>query len=161
MKKFYKYFYTLFLFVAITSCSSDGNGIDDPTDDEPAIDRSLNKKGLGDSAHDLLSDDTYTSIKIEVLYVDGYQPTVAAMNNFKAFLEERVYKPDGISISSRPVASSGLAPFEIQESTTLILGKLTNRIKVGTNLKAQFLQTSEKFALDILTSETSYVWGER
>ena len=115
MKKFYKYFYTLFLFVAITSCSSDGNGIDDPTDDEPAIDRSLNKKGLGDSAHDLLSDDTYTSIKIEVLYVDVYQPTVAAMNNFKAFLEERVYKPDGISISSRPVASSGLAPFEIQE----------------------------------------------
>ena len=115
MKKFYKYCYTLCLFIAITSCSSDGNnGIYDP-DDEPVIDKSLNKKGLGDSAHDLLSDDIYTSINIEVLYVEGYQPTVAAMNNFKAFLEERTYKPDGISISSRKVESSGLSPFEIQE----------------------------------------------
>jgi len=115
MKKFYKYFYTLCLFVAITSCSSDGNGIDDPSDDEPVIDKSLNRKGLGDSAHDLLSDDAYTSMNIEVLYVSGYQPTVAAMDNFKEFLEERSYKPDGISISYREVESSGLAPFEIQE----------------------------------------------
>ena len=115
MKKFYKYFYTICLFVAITSCSSDGNGGDDPTDDTPVIDRTLNQQGLGDSANDLLSDDNYTSMNIEVLFVNGFQPTQAAMENFQAFIEERTYKPDGITISYREVASSEMSPFAIEE----------------------------------------------
>ncbi|MDN3595012.1 hypothetical protein [Zunongwangia endophytica] len=114
MKNLYKLFYTLCLFVAVTSCSSDSNG-NDITDDAPVIDKSLNQRGLGESAHDLLSDDEYTSMNIEVLYVSGFQPTTTAMENFKAFLEERTFKPDGIAITYREVESSGLSSFEIEE----------------------------------------------
>ncbi|WBL24838.1 hypothetical protein [Zunongwangia sp. HGR-M22] len=113
MKNFYTYFYVICLCVILSSCSSDSNS--DAVDDLPVIDKTLNQRGLGESAHDLLSDDKYTSMNIEVLYVNGFQPTTAAMENFKSFLEERTFKPDGITISYQEVESSGLSPFEIEE----------------------------------------------
>lgn len=93
---------TFLLFAA--SCSTDS-----PSD------HSANLKSVGDSANALLSDDQFTSMNIEIVYVEGYAPSTSAIAGFKSFLQERVYKPDGITISMRPVSSSGKAPFSIQE----------------------------------------------
>ncbi|MCP9201191.1 hypothetical protein MKO06_14860 [Gramella sp. GC03-9] len=91
------------------SCTRESDG---PSD---GIDRSANLKSLGSSAEDLLSDVKFTSLNIEMVYVEGSKPTNEAISKFQTFLEQRVYKPDGINISLRSVASSGKAPFSIEE----------------------------------------------
>ena len=110
----FKYKYTLLLFfisLLSVSCSSD-NAEDDVT---PGIDKTANLQGLGDSASQLLSDAEFTSMNIEIVYVNGFAPSQAALANFKKFLEERTFKPDGIKINLRAVSSSGKAPFTIEE----------------------------------------------
>ncbi|GAA4318909.1 hypothetical protein GCM10023115_44980 [Pontixanthobacter gangjinensis] len=103
----------LLLFVSLSlviSCTSES-----PSDGGDGIDRSANLKSLGTSASDLLNDATYTSMNIEIVYVENYKPSDEAISIFRNFLESRTYKPDGISINLRSVPSSGKAPFSIEE----------------------------------------------
>lgn len=108
----YRYFYFLFIAIFLFSCS-------DPDENEegknPEINKSANLKALGDSATELLSDGKFTSMNIEIVYVNGYAPSEKTLANFKKFLEARTYKPDGIRISLRAVNSSGKSPFDIEE----------------------------------------------
>lgn len=92
----------------LASCTNDA-------DDTNGTNKSANLQSLGASANDLLSDENYTSMNIEIVYVNGYAPTQEAISQFKSFLQNRVYKPDGIEISMRSVSSSGKAPFNIEE----------------------------------------------
>ncbi len=99
----------LLVFFLLISCTDDnGNG-------GTEIDKSENLLSLGASAQDILSDQRYTSMHIEMVYVNGYAPSPEAITQFTKFLNERIYKPDGIKISQRSVASSGEAPFNIDE----------------------------------------------
>lgn len=103
--------YILFfaLFLAFIGCSKDD-------DNNPAgIDKSANLKALGFSANELISDEKFTSLRIEVVYVTGFQPTQTTLDNLKTFLENTTHKPDGISMSTRAVPSSNKAPFDINE----------------------------------------------
>ena len=76
---------------------------------------SNNKKATGSSAFDLLADDTFKSMVVEVVYVQGYEPSTAAINNFVSVLNERVNKSQGISIVKRAIASPGKATFTNEE----------------------------------------------
>jgi hypothetical protein len=40
------------------------------------------KKATGSSSHDLLSGDIYKSMVIELVYVQGFEPSATAINNF-------------------------------------------------------------------------------
>lgn len=110
--KFRKLIFIAFLSISIVSCTSD-----DPSSrgGGSGIDKSANLRSLGESANELLSDERYTSINIEMLYVTGYEPSQRTIDNLKSFLAARTFKPDGVSISTRAVASSGKAPFSIEE----------------------------------------------
>ncbi|MBZ9729779.1 hypothetical protein LB467_08755 [Salegentibacter sp. JZCK2] len=108
----YKYALLIFLIsVFSVSCSSEN----EEDNVEPGIDKTANLQGLGDSAEDLLSDVSFTSMNIEIVYVNGYAPNEAALANFKNFLEERTFKPDGINISLRAVSPSGKTEFSIED----------------------------------------------
>ncbi|MCH4553725.1 zinc metalloprotease [Aestuariibaculum lutulentum] len=74
-----------------------------------------NQQATGSSAYDILSDDTYKSLVIELVYVEGFAPTAAALNNFQNFLNDRIYKPDGITIETRAIASPGESPYTTKE----------------------------------------------
>lgn len=100
--------FALLLFTA--ACSTDN-----PSGGEGGIDKSANLRDLGSSANSLLSDEEFTSMNIEIVYVNGYAPSTSALQGFKKFLQERTYKPDGINISLRAVSSSNKAPFDIDE----------------------------------------------
>lgn len=98
------------LLLLIAGCSKDS------TDDESSVvDKSANLRALGTSANELLSDEKFTSINIEIVYVSGYEPSQSTLDNLGEFLEQRTYKPDGVKISRRAVSSSNKAPFEIEE----------------------------------------------
>ncbi|MUP46409.1 hypothetical protein E0K83_11730 [Gramella sp. BOM4] len=108
MIKRYKLFLLLIGLSLAISCTKESG----PSEADA---RAANLKSLGSSAEDLLSDVKFTSLNIEMVYVVGSKPTDEAISKFQTFLEQRVYKPDGINITLRSVASSGKAPFSIEE----------------------------------------------
>ncbi len=89
--KFFSPLFLIFTFFIIISCSNDDNPVV-PVDEAKAE----NLKPLGTSAADLLSQNTYSSLTVELAFRSGYRPTQETIDDFKLFLEERVNKPDGI-----------------------------------------------------------------
>jgi hypothetical protein len=110
--KFQKLITYLFFSLFTIGCTTDPSTTN-PSN--PGIDKSANLKTLGASANELLSDTKFTSIAIEIVYVSGFKPTDETLNNLNSFLQSRTHKPDGISITTRAVTSSGKAPFTIEE----------------------------------------------
>ena len=53
-----------------------------------------NKMPTGSSSSDLLSDDTFTSMVIELVYVENYKPTQIAINNFSWRRREIIQRSD-------------------------------------------------------------------
>lgn len=156
----------LFFFATslIISCSKD----------EPSnpgfgtVDRTANLKSLGSSASDLLSDARFTSMNIEMVYVEGNRPTDEAISQFQSFLESRIYKPDGIEINLRAVNSSGKAPFTIEEIVDIEKEERTS-YNVGDEIAVWIYfadgknekDTNEKFVLGSAFRNTSMVIYER
>ncbi len=110
--KFSKILVPFLFLLLIVGCSKDST---DPDNGTPRVDKSANLKALGASANELLSDAKFTSLRIEIVYVTGFKPTDAALNNLAQFLTQHTFKPDGLSITTRAVTSSNMAPFTIEE----------------------------------------------
>lgn len=164
MIKFKKLFILFFSATILVSCTKDNSN--DP--ENGSVDRTANLKSLGSSAPDLLNDAIFTSLNIEIVYVEGNRPTDEAISIFKSFLESRIYKPDGIEINLRSVNSSGKAPFVIEEIVNIEKDERTaynvgDEIAVwiyfadGSNEK----DTNEKFVLGSAYRNTSMVIYER
>lgn len=100
------------LILVFLGCSKDDSSFKERNS---GIDKSANLRTLGASANELLSDEKFTSIRIEMVYVPGFEPSPITLDNLSGFLQERTFKPDGVSITTRAVASSGKAPFNIDE----------------------------------------------
>ncbi|WP_411768584.1 membrane metalloprotease [Winogradskyella sp. A3E31] len=115
----------LIVFVSV-SCSED----DSNNDGSGGVDMSANLQPTGSSSNDLLSDITYTSIVIELVYVEGFQPTQTAVSNFVSFLEDRTFKPGGITVEARSIPSPGLSPYTTQEIADI---ESANRTKYNTD----------------------------
>jgi hypothetical protein len=73
------------------SCSKDSG--DDGT--IPVnIDKTANLKTTGDSANEILSNNTFDKLLIEIAYVEGFRPTSSSMTDFVSFLEQHSFKQD-------------------------------------------------------------------
>ena len=115
----------LFVFVSVmVSCSKED------TNDNNGNDKIGNQQPTGSSSNDLLSDDIYSSMIVEVVYVQGYQPTQTAINNFVSFLDSRIYKPDGIFVETRSIPSPGITSYSTQDYVDL---ELANRLYYNTD----------------------------
>lgn len=88
-KKCFPLFFLLVL-VLLIGCSKDA-GDKDP-EIPKAVDKTANRLSTGDSAGDLLSNDTFTNLQIEIAYVKGFRPTQAAMDGLVSFLKARTFK---------------------------------------------------------------------
>ena len=96
-------------------CSEDSETIADNPD---RIDRSANLLSAGDSGADILTNDDFDRILIEVAFVDGFRPTSQAMENLRTFLQERTFK-DEISYSYRALSSPGKETLTLEEIAEL------------------------------------------
>ncbi|MBP6758576.1 MAG: membrane metalloprotease [Flavobacterium sp.] len=110
-------------FFLIVSCSKE----DDATG--YTINPVTNRQTTGSSSNDLLSDTKFKSMVIEMVYVDGFEPSTAAINNFVSFIEARTYKPNGISVIKRAIPSPGKATFTVTEIADI---EKANRTKYNT-----------------------------
>lgn len=99
MKTYYFLFLSLLLFSGACSESSG------PDNENPGQNFS-HTQSTGASASDFLSDDNFTSLSIEIDFVEGFQPSQAALNNLEAFLKQRLNKPGVVSVSLDDAISS-------------------------------------------------------
>ncbi|MBP2832206.1 hypothetical protein J8281_08390 [Aquimarina sp. U1-2] len=104
--------YLLISTFILVGCSDDDDSPINGNPDQIANNLPL---GSGGTPNDLLSDTTFKSLTIEIVAVEGFEPTSIAIENFRTFLEDRLNKPDGITINLRTVPSSNTAPFTIEE----------------------------------------------
>ena len=100
----------LLVFVMVSCSKDDPNGNGNNNGNITA-----NQQPTGSSSHDLLSDDTFTSMIVELVYVEGHQPTQTAINNFVAFLNARTFKPGGIIVDARSIPSPGITNYKSQD----------------------------------------------
>jgi len=77
------------LFLSITNCSKKSVEVN-----TPVIDKTLNLQGTGDSANDILSNDEYSGLLIEIAYVKDFRPRPNTIANLTEFLRERTFKQD-------------------------------------------------------------------
>lgn len=90
---------------------------------------SNNQKVTGSSANDLLSDAIFKSMVVEVVYVQGFEPTATAINDVVAFLNARTNKSQGITVVKRAIASPGKATYT---NADIIAIEDANRTKFNT-----------------------------
>jgi hypothetical protein len=121
MKKLLALIILVFVFV---SCSKD-----DVSNDNNGNNKIANQQPTGSSSNDLLSDDTFTSMVIELVYVAGHQPTQTAINNFVSFINSRTYKPGGVTVESRSIPSPGITTYSTEDFVDL---ENANRTKYNT-----------------------------
>ncbi|AWI25538.1 membrane metalloprotease [Flavobacterium pallidum] len=102
---------SIFLLLFVWGCSNEDstNEIEDGTNPAP------NLKSVGSSAHDFLSADKYKALAIEVFYVGNLQPNTQTLQNLKSFMEARLHKPGGITITQKQIASPAGTPYTINE----------------------------------------------
>lgn len=110
MKNFKVLVLVSFIILIIGCSKEDGNTIENGTNKTP------NQKNAGQSARDFLSDNKYQSLVIEVSYVENLSPQSQSLLNLKTFLENRLNKPNGITIFQKQIPSQIGSPF----STTAI-----------------------------------------
>ena len=106
---FSKFLLLLSILILVASCKKDDDSA--PMADEQA----LNLLGLGESAEDVLSDDIYKSLVVEIVYSNGFRPEQETIDNFRQFLNARLNKPEGIQIIETVIAPPAGEPYNIQE----------------------------------------------
>ena len=81
-------FIGILAFAVSCSKSSDSEEPSSPT----AVDKKSNLLATGDSANDILSNDTYDKLLIEIGYVTGFRPTTLAISQFTDYLKKHTFK---------------------------------------------------------------------
>ncbi len=97
--------------ILLNACSTD----DALTTDDNGVNQSANRQSTGKSAKDLLSADKYTSMILEIVYVEGFEPSQSSINNLKSFIEKRTFKPQGIVIEKRAIPSPNKTKYSIND----------------------------------------------
>lgn len=107
-----KLLFLISFLTVVYSCSND-----EPIDNQnpTVINKAINRQTTGSSANDLLSDDKFTSMVIELVYVEGYAPEPATETNFLNLLQQRTYKPGGIRVEKRSIPSPGKDVYTIED----------------------------------------------
>ena len=110
-----KYIVVIASLILACSCSNDESISSGNNENNNQTDLSANQMTTGASANDLLSDNSFTSIIIELVYVEGFAPTQSTIDNFVSFLNDRIFKPDGITVETRSIPSPNTSPYSIEE----------------------------------------------
>ncbi|MEP2280925.1 hypothetical protein [Maribacter sp.] len=116
MFKFKSLLLTGILAFAI-SCSKNSSDSDE-NNSQTEVNRSLNLLATGDSANDILSNDTYDKLLIEIAYVSGFKPTDEAMADFTEYLKEHTFKED-IELVYKELTSPSEDELSLQEIANL------------------------------------------
>ena len=103
------------LFSCQNNETDDFISVFDANGNEMTVDKNLNKKSVGDSANDMLSETKFSSIAFELYYVEGNEPSAQTIQNFESFLSARLNKSGGITTDLVQIASPGKDVYTITD----------------------------------------------
>lgn len=95
------------------------SGCSVPETEDPFVGLSAARWDVGKSANFLLSDDRFTNLEIEVVYMEGYKPTDFLLESMVEFLQETTRKPGGIEIIEREIPAEGKEFYNTEEIADL------------------------------------------
>ena len=124
MRKLMFFLFSFLLFLNY-SCSNDKSEIDF----ENGTNISPNRKNTGSSANDFLSSTNYKSLVIEVNYVENFRPNAQTLLNLREFLENRINKPNGITIIENKISPLAKNLYNLND---IVLIENANRTKYNT-----------------------------
>ena len=111
-----------FFFIALSGCRKTFN----PFSSNPGNPDYFYNRPVGASANELLSDNKYKSLKIEIQFMTGFEPQSATITHLHSLLSSIINKPSGISIVTKEIPSSSSAAltidqvFEIEKSNRTV-----------------------------------------
>ncbi len=149
--KFLKIKYPFIVIISIlilVSCSSD-----DDSDSSAINPKAENLKPLGVSAADILSQNSYTSLTIELAYSSAYRPLQQTLDDFKTFLLQRVNKPDGVTFIETEIITPLVSTQTLDEIKELEAEQRT-QYTVGDDIAVFVYFTHAKADTDTETSLT-------
>jgi len=97
------------LFLLFIGCKGDSE------EDSVADFKAENRKALGTSAADLLSNDIYSGLTVELVYSEAFRPAQETIDNFTTFLSQRINKPNGINFVETMIPAPQGFPFTTGE----------------------------------------------
>lgn len=117
--------FILLFVVFFLGCKDEEVGLPDGTETEesPLVGRTIVPK-------DFLSDSDFGELIVEIQHVEGYQPTAAAIENLKSFLQERLHKPAGITIVQHALNSPGKTAYTLEDIRAI---EKAGRVKKNTD----------------------------
>jgi hypothetical protein len=127
------------LMLTISGCKKS-----DTISNLPAINAD-NNKVVGASANDLLSASKYSSVKIEIQYMPGFQPDAAAVNNLTSFLNSLINKPGGVTVIQTQITSAGKTVLSLNDIATIEKNNRTVYTS-GSQLGVYFLYTDGNYS---------------
>ncbi|GAA4324316.1 M12 family metallo-peptidase [Flaviaesturariibacter amylovorans] len=100
---------SLTLVTLLAACKksdrNNGTSSDGPIDD----------RNTGRAANALLSAGTYTSLQVEISYMPGYAPDAGALSRLNTFLQARLNKPGGITVTTRAIPAASNAVLSVSD----------------------------------------------
>lgn len=102
---------------------------------------------------DFLSANDYKSLTVEIVYVEGFQPTASTVQNLKAFLTARLNKPTGINVVQHAVPSPGVSVITVDLLRNIELEHRTENTG-GTNITAYFYFADAEYSGSSSSSKT-------
>lgn len=103
-----RFLMSIIVIFFLSACKSDDNN---PPED-PTI---ANKQTTGTSSEDLLKDTEFTTLTLEFVYPEGFQPEAGTISNLVSFLEERLHKPQGITVVQNVISPPEGSSFNINK----------------------------------------------
>lgn len=81
------------------------------TEEEKIVDaKAFHNRNLGASARELLSDEIYKSLAVEIQYMTGYKPKEETVNQLSVFLNQYLNKSKGITILLKEIKRTKTSP---------------------------------------------------
>ena len=129
----------LFSAILFTSCNKDSG-----YENNPGVSEGLHNRVVGASANELLSASKYSSLKIEVQYMTGYEPDAAALAHLQNTLASLINKPAGITIIKKEIPASASTSLSADE-VWAIEKKNRTAFTSGTELAVYLLYTNGNY----------------
>ena len=137
MKAILLFYSGILLFAACSKSSTSYNN-------NPNAPDYLHNRTVGASANELLSSTKYTSLKIEVQYMTGYQPDQASLNHLQNTLTNLLNKPAGISIITKEISAASSQTLSVNDIETIEKNNRT-AFTNGTELAIYILYTNGNY----------------
>jgi hypothetical protein len=116
----------LFILSLIFSCSKDD-------------DKDTSTPNSQITTQDLLTSAKYDKLVVEVQYFPGFAPTSTAVNNLKTFLEARLNKPGGITITQTQIVSPGKSFYSANDIRGIEKANRTENASVNDKILTAYL----------------------